>query len=73
LRKIKFQEYNKKRKAARIDLLQIRDELNFCSDGDFKNRDAEKRDLLYKLAKRKKRRMLKKIGERKYRFKSEGE
>ena len=73
MRKIKFQEYNKKRKAARIDLLQIRDGLNFCSDGDFKNRDAEKRDLLYKLAKRKKRRMLKKIGERKYRFKSAGE
>ena len=69
MRKIKFKEYNQKRKSTKIDLLQMRDELNFISGGGSKNRDPEKQDLLYKLAKRKKERMLEKVGERKYRFK----
>ena len=73
MRNIKFKEYNQKRKSAKIDLLQIRDELNLVTGGGSKNRDPEKQDLLYNLAKRKKKRMLEKVGERKYRFKKEGE
>jgi len=68
MRKVSFEEYDKKRKSAKIDLLNIRDDLTRKVSSGFRIRDNEKRTLLYKLAKEKKKRMLKKIGERKYRY-----
>ena len=66
MRKINFKEFNKKRKAARIDLLQIRDDLDLKKDKGFRNRDNEKQIILYELAKRKKNKMFKKVSDRKY-------
>ena len=69
MRKIKFEEYNKKRKKAKIKLLKLRDKLDRKPGGGQRIRDREKRSLLYKLAREKKERLLEKIGDRKYRFK----
>lgn len=69
MRKIKFEKYNKKRKEAKIELLKLRDELGIKSGSGGINRDPEKRNLLFKLAKRKNEKMLEKIGPRKYRMK----
>ena len=69
MRKIKFEEQNRKRKAAKIKLLEIRDELERVKDENNIERDSEKQTLLFKLAREKKQRILEKIGERKYRFK----
>ncbi|RQD68658.1 MAG: hypothetical protein D5S01_11680, partial [Halanaerobium sp. MSAO_Bac5] len=69
MRKIKFEEQNKKRKAAKIKLLEIRDELEKVRDESKLERDLEKQNLLFKLAREKQQRILEKIGERKYRFK----
>ncbi len=68
MRKISFDKYDKKRKLARIDLLKIRDSLSKKASYGLRSREDEKRFLLYKLAKEKKLRMLKKIEDRKYRF-----
>lgn len=68
MRKISFDEYNKKRKAVRIELLKLRDSLNKKTSAGLRTRDREKRFLLFKLAKEKKSRMVEKIGDRKYRF-----
>ena len=69
MRKIKFEEYNKKRKVAKKDLLKIRRKLNIKSGSGGIHRSPEKRVLLFKLAKRKKEKMLEKIGPRKYKLK----
>ena len=69
MRKINFEEYNKKRKEAKIELLKLRDELNIKSGSGGTYRSSEKRDLLFKLAKRKKEKMLEKVGPRKYKMK----
>lgn len=68
MRKISFEEYDKKRKLAKIDLLEIRDDLNKKVSSGLRTRVSEKRFLLYKLAKEKKKSMLKKIGDRKYKY-----
>ncbi len=59
MRKKSFEEYDKKRKSAKIDLLKIRDELDKRVSSGLRTRDNEKRFLLYKLAKEKKENMLK--------------
>lgn len=69
MRNIKFKEYNKKRKEAKIELLKLRENLNLKSASGGINRSPEKRNLLFKLAKRKKKKMLEKIGPRKYKLK----
>lgn len=68
MKKISFDEYNKKRKSASIELLKLRDSLNKKPSAGLRTRDREKRFLLFKLAKEKKSRMVEKIGDRKYRF-----
>ncbi len=68
MRKISFEEYDKKRKSAKIDLLEIRDDLDKKVSSGLRTRDSEKRFLLYKLAKEKKESMLKKVGDRKYKY-----
>ncbi len=68
MRKISFEEYDKKRKSAKIDLLKIRDDLDKKVSSGLRTRDSEKSFLLYKLAKEKKESMLKKVGNRKYKY-----
>lgn len=68
MRKIKFEEYNKKRQAAKIEFLNIRDKLNKEVSQSLRRRKEKKREILYKVAKEKKQRTLKKIGNRKYKF-----
>lgn len=68
MRKISFEEYDKKRKLAKIDLLKIRDDLDKKPSSGLRTRDNEKRFLLYKLAKEKKEKMLEKVGDRKYKY-----
>jgi len=66
--KISFEEYDKKRKSAKIDLLEIRDSLDKKASSGLRTRDREKKFLLYKLAKERKNSMLKKVGDRKYKY-----
>ena len=68
MRKISFEEYDKKRKSNKIELLKIRDDLDKKVSFGLRTRDSEKRFLLYKLAKEKKESMLKKVGDRKYKY-----
>lgn len=68
MKKISYEEYDEKRKLAKIELLKIRDGLDKKTGPGLRTRDNEKRFLLYKLAKEKKDRMLEKVGDRKYRF-----
>ncbi len=68
MKKIKLDQYNKKRKKARLTLLKIRDELGLQT-GKAKRRSPEKRKILYKKAKQKKEKMLEKVEDRKYKLK----
>ncbi|SDC27459.1 MULTISPECIES: hypothetical protein [unclassified Candidatus Frackibacter] len=68
MRKISFNEYNKKRKTSKVDLLKVRDGLEKKSNNNSKRRDREKRILLYKLAKKRREKILKKSGEREYKL-----
>jgi hypothetical protein len=68
LRKISFKEYNKKRKEAKVDLLNMRDSLKKKPNDNSRRRDREKRILLYKLAKERREKTLKKSGEREYKL-----
>ncbi len=68
MRKISFNEYNKKRRASKVNLLKVRDGLEKKSNNNSKRRDREKRILLYKLAKERREKILKKSGERKYKL-----
>ena len=70
MRKINFEEYNKKRKNNRIDLLKIRDELEFKSNKGSRERDSEKQIMLYELAKQKHEKLFEKISDRKYKVKN---
>ncbi len=53
MRKINFAEYNKKRKRAKIDLLQLRDELDI-NEGEAPPRDEKKREMLFEMARKRK-------------------
>jgi len=68
MRKISFKEYDEKRKSAKIDLLEIGDDLDKKVSSGLRTRDNEKKFFLYKLAKEKKESMLKKIGDRRYKY-----
>ena len=69
MRKINFEEYNKKRKKAKIDLLELRDQLQKQKTNTKRSRSQDKQFLLYQLAKKRKEKMIEKIGKHKYRFK----
>lgn len=66
MRTLDFNDYDKKRKASKVKILQARDRLNKHINGEQKRRNDEERILLYKLAKKNKERMFLKIGEREY-------
>ena len=56
MKKINFDEYNKKRKRAKIDLLQLRDELDI-NEGEAPEappRDEKKREMLFEMARKRK-------------------
>lgn len=69
MRKINFEKYNKKRKEAKIDILELRDQLSKQKTKSKRSRNQNKQFLLYKLAKKRKEKMIEKISEHKYRFK----
>ncbi|TDO92118.1 hypothetical protein DFR79_10720 [Halanaerobium saccharolyticum] len=69
MRKINFEEYNKKRKKAKIDILELRDQLNKKKTKTKRSRQQDKQYLLYKLAKKRKEKMIEKVGNHLYRFK----
>jgi hypothetical protein len=68
MRKISWDQYEEQIKLAKVDFLQIKDETTKKVSGNLRTRDKEKRLLLYKLAKNKQEKMLKEIGERKYKL-----
>ena len=53
MKKINFDEYNNKRKRAKIDLLQLRDELDI-TEGEAPPRDEKKREMLFEMARKRK-------------------
>ena len=55
--KINFEKYNKKRKRLKVDLLQLRDELDI-TEGEAPPRDEKKRDLLFEMARKRKNNIL---------------
>jgi len=69
MRKINFEEYNKKRKEAKINILELRDQLSKPKASSKRSRSQDKQFLLYELAKKRKEKMIEKISEHKYRFK----
>lgn len=69
MRKIDFEEYNKKRKKAKIDILELRDQLQKKKSETKRSRSQDKQFLLYELAKKRKKQMIEKIGKHQYRFK----
>lgn len=69
MKKINFEEYNKKRKKAKIDILELRDQLSKQKTKSKRSRNQNKQFLLYELAKKRKEKMIEKISEHKYRFK----
>ena len=69
MKKINFEEYNKKRKEAKIDILELRDQLSKQKTISKRSRSQNKQFLLYELAKKRKEKMIEKIAKHKYRFK----
>ena len=69
MRKINFEEYNKKRKEAKIDILELRDQLSKQKTISKRSRSQNKQFLLYQLARKRKEKMIEKIAKHKYRFK----
>ena len=69
MRKINFEEYNKKRKKAQVDILKLRDQLKKDQSSAKRTRLQDKQFLLYKLAKKRKEKMIEKVGKHRYRFK----
>jgi hypothetical protein len=69
MKKINFEDYNKKRKKAKIDILELRDQLSKQKTKPKHRRNQKKQFLLYELAKKRKDKMIEKISEHKYRFK----
>ncbi|MFT9485756.1 MAG: hypothetical protein ACH0QD_00025 [Tepidibacillus sp.] len=72
MRTINFDEYNQKRKSSKINFLKMRDQLERKPSSTFRKRDPEKQLLLFKMAKKRKDRLFKKIGEREYELRKEG-
>jgi len=69
MRKINFKKYNKKRKKAKLDILELRDQLQKQKTNSKRSRSQDKQFLLYKLAKKRKEKMIEKVGKHQYRFK----
>jgi hypothetical protein len=69
MRKINFEEYNKKRKKAKIDILELRDQLSKQKTSSKRSRNQNKQFLLYEIAKKRKEKMIEKVGKHQYRFK----
>jgi len=69
MRKINFEEYNKKRKKAKINILELRDQLSKPKTSSKRSRSQDKQFLLYQLAKKRKEKMIEKVGKHQYRFK----
>lgn len=69
MRKINFEKYNKKRKEAKIDILELRDQLLKQRANSKRSRNQNKQFLLYELAKKRKEKMIEKTGPHKYKFK----
>ena len=69
MRKIHFEEYNKKRKEAKINILELRDQLSRPKASSKRRRSQNKQFLLYQLAKKRKEKMIEKVGKHQYRFK----
>ena len=65
-RKINLDDYDKKRKRSRVELLKLRDRLPKMKGGGLNARDKEKQKLLFKLAKKNRENIMKKIGDREY-------
>lgn len=68
MRNISWEEYEKKRKLSKLDFLQIKDKTTKKVNGNLRTRDKEKRLLLYKIAKKKQKKLFEKIGKRKYKL-----
>ena len=66
LRTINLNEHNQKRKLSKLELLKIRDQLEKKPNDSLRKRDPEKLLLLFKMAKKRQRRLFKKIGDREY-------
>ncbi len=69
MRKINFEEYNEKRKKAKIDILELRDQLQKQKTDSKRSRSQDKQFLLYQLARKRKEKMIEKVGKHQYRFK----
>ncbi|PTV95640.1 hypothetical protein C8C76_12820 [Halanaerobium saccharolyticum] len=69
MRKINFEKYDKKRKEAKIDILELRDQLLKQRANSKRSRNQNKQFLLYELAKNRKEKMIEKTGPHKYKFK----
>jgi len=69
MKKINFEEYNKKRKEAKIDILELRDQLSKQKTISKRSRSQNKQFLLYELARKRQEKMIEKIAKHKYRFK----
>lgn len=54
MRKINFEEYNKERKKAKIDILELRDQIKKKKSETKRSRSQDKQFLLYELAKKRK-------------------
>ncbi|MCK8824108.1 hypothetical protein [Fuchsiella alkaliacetigena] len=73
MRRISYLEYKQKRKSARLDFLKLRDSLDKEPSQGLRERNPDKRLLLFKLAEQKRERfleegVLEKLGQRKYRI-----
>ncbi|MGM0500185.1 MAG: hypothetical protein ACQERL_08275 [Bacillota bacterium] len=69
MKKINFEKYDKKRKEAKIDILELRDQLSKQKTESKRSRNINKEFLLYELAKKRKDEMIEKIAKHKYRLK----
>lgn len=69
MRKINFEKYDKKRKDAKIDILELRDQLLKQRANSKRSRNQNKQFLLYEIAKKRKQAMIEKTGPHKYKFK----
>ena len=68
MRRTQFSEYNEKRKKARLDLLRLREKLDIKDSSGSTAKNIKEWAILFKMAKKKKEKMLEKIGERKYKL-----
>ena len=66
MRNVSFEDYNNRREKHKVDLLNIKDNLDKEKSAGLLNRDDKKRRLLYKLAQKNK--LFKKVDKRKYKI-----